>query len=573
MAGLVDDPHTTSAEAAGDALGSPAGLLGIADPLSLAKALADAAEGALRHPEATLRATLGLGRGLVEAGCATTARLFGAKGAGPAAVEAGDRRFTHPAWHESPAYFAVLQSYLLWSRYLDELVGAAALAPAEEEKARFAMRLTVDALAPTNYLATNPAALQKAVGTGGMSVLRGLRNFIDDVGSNHGMPRQVDAAAFAPGRNMAMTPGKVVYRNRLMELIQYAPQTEQTYAVPLLCSPPWINKYYVMDLAPGQSFVEWAVGHGHTVFVVSYRNPDESLKEIALDDYLVTGLVAALDAIEEITGSPTVNVTGLCLGGTLTAMLAAYLAATGRPRLSTVTLLNTLVDFEEPGQLACFTDAASVERMERKMAESGFLDKADMARTFDLLRANDLIWSFVASNWLMGEPPPAFNLLAWNADSTRMPARMHSSYLRECYLENRFARGEFEIAGVRLDPGASTTSLYVLGAQEDHIAPWRSAYQATQLFGGERRFVLTSSGHIAGIVNPPGGKRSYFTNDALPPDPAAWLSAAARHQGSWWEDWTEWIGSRSGALGPPPALGSAAHPPLDDAPGTYVHEK
>lgn len=570
----MDTQQASANETAAGALGATAGVQAAVDPVSFIKTLGEAAAGALKHPEELAAATLRFGSGLAAAGAASAARLLGAESAGPAAVPKADRRFKHPAWEQSPLHFGLLQSYLLSGRYVDEVIDLAGLEPAKEEKARFAAQLILDALAPTNFLPTNPAALQKAVTTGGTSVLRGLRNFLDDVGSNGGMPRQVDPKGFAPGRNMAMTPGKVVYRNHLMELIQYASTTEQTFEIPLLCSPPWINKYYVMDLVPGQSFAEWAVRHGHTVFIISYRNPDESLRHVTLDDYLIAGPLAAIDVMTEITGSPQVNMAGLCLGGTLTAMLLAYLAARGTPRINAATLLNTLVDFSEPGQLGAFTDPDSVERIEKKMARTGFLDKREMGRTFDLLRANDLIWNFVGANWLMGEDPPSFDLLAWNADGTRMPAEMHSHYLRSCYLENRFARGELELAGVRLDPSATTASLYVVGAEEDHIAPWLAAYKATRVLGGsDTTFVLSSSGHIAGIVNPPGGKRVYFTNSQLTADPLEWRLAAKEHKGSWWEDWIGWIGARAGGLREPPPTGSEAHPPLVDAPGLYVHEK
>jgi polyhydroxyalkanoate synthase len=364
----------------------------------------------------------------------------------------------------------------------------------------------------------------------------------------------------------------VVFRNDLMELIQYAPQTERTHRIPLLCSPPWINKYYIMDLAPGRSFVEWAVAKGHTVFAISYRNPDESMRNVALDDYLLRGPYDALDVIAEITGTDQVNIVGLCLGGTLTAMLLAHLAANDRDRVRSATLLNTLVDFSEPGPMGRFLDRTSVERLSERMLRRGYLDSTEMAGMFDLLRARDLIWNYVVSGWLMGEQPPAFDILAWNADGTRMPADMHSFYLRCCYVENQLARGEMSLARTRLDLGRITADTYLLSAKDDHIAPWRSSYATTRLLHGGVRFVLSSSGHVAGIVNPPGSRRTFWTNEQLPADPEAWLAGAEEHRGSWWQDWADWIASRAGARRRPPPLGSDAHRPLTEAPGSYVHE-
>jgi polyhydroxyalkanoate synthase len=358
-----------------------------------------------------------------------------------------------------------------------------------------------------------------------------------------------------------------------MELLQYAPTTRTTYETPILCSPPWINKYYVMDLAPGRSFIQWAVDHGHTVFAISYRNPDQTMRGVKLDDYLLQGPVTALDVVRDVTGAPQANVVGLCLGGTLTTMLIAYLDAIGDQRVKSATLLNTLVDFTSPGVLGSFTDRETVERLEAKMARQGYLEGREMATTFDLLRANDLIWNYVTTNWLMGEDPPAFDILAWNADSTRMPAAMHSFYLRTCYLENQLARGEMELAGVRLHLDAVIQDLYLVGAVTDHITPWTSSYNTTQLVKGNARFVLSSSGHIAGIVNPPSPKGRHWTNDENPPDPDTWLAGATEHQGSWWEDWVPWAKARGGQRRKPPPMGSDKHPPIADAPGSYIHEK
>ncbi len=375
-------------------------------------------------------------------------------------------------------------------------------------------------------------------------MLAGTRNFLDDLLHNGGRPRQVDTSAFELGRNLAATPGQVVFRNDLIELIQYAPQRKRVRAVPLLASPPWINKYYVMDLAPGRSFLEWAVQHRRTVFAISYRNPDASMSQVTLDDYLIHGPRAALDVIADITGSPKVDIVGLCLGGALTAMLAAYLAATGDTRLGTLTLLNTLLDYSEPGVLGAFADKQTIARLESAMAREGVMSGTKMAATFDVLRANDLIFNYVVSNWLMGQRAPAFDILAWNADSTRLPAAMHSFYLHSLYEHNLLAKGELVLAGQPLSLSDIKSDTYLVGAINDHIVPPTSSYKATRLLGGSVRYVLSSGGQ--------------------------WREAAERHAGSWWEDWAAWSDSRAGHLVAPPPMGSERFPALGPAPGDYV---
>jgi polyhydroxyalkanoate synthase len=489
-----------------------------------------------------------------------------------------DRRFRDPAWTNHPGYAGLLRAYLTWSHYLHDLVERAGLDAATEQKAGFVVDQIVDAWSPTNFFWTNPAALRRAWETGGLSVLRGARNFLHDAAHNGGRPSQVDRSGFELGRNLAATPGKVVFRNELMELIQYEPTTPTTYETPLLLSPPWINKYYIMDLAPGRSFAEWAVSQGHTVFAISYRNPDESMRGVSLDDYLLHGPLTALDVIADITGSKQANIVGLCLGGTLTAMLLAYLKAAGEDRVRSATLLNTLIDFSEPGPMGNFLDPDSVSRLSARMRRKGFLDASDMSTMFDVLRARDLIWSYVSSGWLMGESPPAFDILSWNADGTRMPADMHSFYLRYCYVDNQLARGDMELAGKRLSLGDVAADTYLLSAKDDHIAPWKSSYAATRLLGGDVRFVLSSSGHVAGIVNPPteGGRRVHWTNDAATPAPESpdeWLAGATERQGSWWQDWADWIAKRAGKRRKPPPTGSKRYPALADAPGAYVLEQ
>jgi polyhydroxyalkanoate synthase len=507
------------------------------------------------------------------AGVATMTAAAGEKA--PPAIEParGDRRFKDAAWQENPVYAGMLQGYLLWSRMMRELVDVAELDRATDRKARFAVDAMIDALAPTNTLLGNPAALRRAFETGGRSVQEGMARFLDDVANNDGRPRQVDLSQFEIGTDLAASPGSVVFRNELIELIQFAPATRTVHAVPLLLSPPWINKYYVMDLAPGKSFVEWAVGHGHTVFAISYVNPDGEHRDFGFDDYLANGPLAALDVVQSITGGARVNVAALCLGGTLAACAAAYLAAGGDDRVASLTMLNTLLDFDEPGVLGAFADAEGIEAVGSMMGEKGYLDASAMAKTFDALRANDLIWNYVSSGWLMGQAPPAFDLLAWNADSTRMPARMHGEYLKSCYVENRLAKGTMRMLGRRIALDAVTADTYYVAAEQDHITPWKSCYDSSRLLGGDVRFVLSSSGHIAGIVNPPGGRRTYRTSDEKPGTAEEWLADSTAHDGTWWNDWAAWLRPRAGRRRKPPEMGNDAHPVLGQAPGTYVHQR
>ncbi len=545
----------------------------IADPdvAEFGKAVGRAVVGAGANPAGLVAAYARLATDLARIPPAALGKWLGVTVEPPLAANPKDRRFADQAWSDNPAFFAVRQSYLALSKLSRDLVGAAGLDPAVEGKARMAVDLLLDALAPTNFLPTNPAALKRAFDTGGVSLVRGARHFVDDLLHNNGRPRQVDTSSFRLGENLAATPAKVVYRNELMELLQYQPQTPQVHAAPLLCSPPWINKYYVMDLAPGRSFIEWAIKHGRTVFSISYRNPSAEMSGVTMDDYLVHGPKQALDVVQDITGAETIDIVGLCMGGALTAITDAYLTAVGDSRVGNLTLLNTLLDYAEPGALKLFTDEGTVDRLEKQMAKTGHLEGKSMAGTFDIMRANDLIFNYVVSNWLMGQDPPAFDILAWNADSTRMPAAMHTFYLRNFYVENRLARGTLQIAGQRIDLSDIKKNTYVVSAENDHIVPWQSAYATTRLLSGPVRFVLSSGGHIAGIVNPPGPKGWYLTGDELPATPAQWRAATVRHPGSWWEDWAAWSAEYSGELVDPPPMGSDHHPVLGDGPGDYIH--
>jgi polyhydroxyalkanoate synthase subunit PhaC len=558
-----------AAEAAAQALAPEADQFASVDLAGFSQSLLSVLTRAARQPGDVAAAMMRYSARLARIGPVAAARWLGAEAEPPVPVGT-DKRFADPSWNDNPAFFALRQAYLAGIQLADDVRAAGAGEAVADAKAGLAADFLRDALAPTNFLLTNPAAIKRAIETGGASLAAGAANFVDDLLRNGGHPRQVDTSHFKIGENMAATPGRVVFRNELMELIQYAPQTPKVRTVPMLASPPWINKYYIMDLAPGRSFIEWAVQHERTVFAISYRNPDASMRDVTLDDYLIHGPREALDVIAEITGSPKIDITGLCLGGALTGMLAAYFARAGDDRIGSITLLNTMLDYSQPGVLGAFTDEKTVARLEHKMAEKGYLEGSQMAGAFDLLRANDLIFSYVVSGWLMGQDPPAFDLLAWNADSTRLPAAMHSFYLRSLYIHNELARGELELAGQQLSLGDVKNDTYVVGAINDHIVPWPASYRATSLLGGDVRYVLSSGGHVAGIVNPPGPKPWYETADSNPADAASWQAAATKQAGSWWEDWTTWSLARAGNLVRPPSMGSSQNPAVGNAPGDYV---
>ena len=567
----VPETAWQAAESAAGVLGPEADVLASADSAGLGQATMAVLSRAARQPTAMAAAAMRFWTSAAMAGPTAAARFLGMDVPPPVPVPEGDKRFADRTWSDNPAFFAVRQGYLATARLVNEVLAAGSGDAVDDAKAVLATGFLLDALAPTNFLFTNPAALKRAFETGGASVAAGARNMIDDLVHNDGRPRQVDTRPFRVGENLAATPGQVVFRNDLMELIQYAPQTKQVRSVPVLASPPWINKYYVMDLAPGRSFLEWAVQHERTVFAISYRNPDASMSGVTLDDYLIHGPREALDVIGEITGAPKIDIIGLCLGGALTAMLAAYLIEKGDDRIGTITLLNTLLDYSQPGVLGAFTDEKTVARLEKQMAAKGVLEGSQMAGTFDILRANDLIFNYVVSNWLMGQDPPAFDILAWNGDNTRMPAAMHSFYLRSLYMRNELVAGELELAGQRLSLASVKNDTYVVGAINDHIVPWHGSFKTTGLMGGKVRYVLSSGGHIAGIVNPPGPKAWYEATSRPHTDPEQWRAAGTKHNGSWWQDWTEWSDSRAGEHIKPPAMGSRRYPALGDAPGDYVN--
>ncbi len=485
-----------------------------------------------------------------------------------------DRRFRDPAWRDNAVFDFIKQSYLLTARAIRNAVESVdGLDEHTARKADFYARQFIDALAPTNFAMTNPEVLRTTIDSRGANLLQGLKNLLDDLDRGKGRLAisMTDPAAFRLGENIAASPGKVMHQNDLMQLIQYAPATAAVKRRPLLIIPPWINKFYILDLRPENSFIRWAVGQGHTVFVISWVNPDERLAAKSFEDYMRDGPLAALDAMAAATGEREANVVGYCLGGTLLAATLAYMAARRDHRVKSASYFVTLVDFAEAGELSVFIDEQQLTALQERMNKKGYLDAADMHTTFNLLRANDLIWSFVVNNYLLGRSPLPFDLLYWNADSTRMPAAMHSFYLRNMYQRNLLAApGGITLGGVKIDLRKIKTPSFIISTREDHIAPWRSTYAATRLYGGKVKFVLSSSGHIAGIVNPPGGKYGHWQNDANPPDPDKWLTDAAAHEGSWWPVWERWIGQYAGGTVKARQPGDGELSPLEDAPGSYV---
>jgi len=489
--------------------------------------------------------------------------------------EKGDKRFSSPDWQENPIFDAIKQSYLLTAdtmlKMASEIEG---LDEKQQRAVTFYLRQALDALSPTNYVLTNPQVLHETVASGGQNLAQGMQHLMRDMSA--GEMKITDTGAFEVGRNLAITPGQVVYRNELIELIQYKPTTNQVYSIPVLFTPPWINKFYILDLQPHNSLVKFLVEQGFTVFVISWKNPDASMENIGFDEYVTLGPLAALDIVKEITGSPKVNTVGYCIAGTLLSTVPSYLATRKDDTINSLTFVVTLLDFEEePTDMTLFLDEPALRYVEQQMKKSGVLDSRAMASLFRMLRANDLIWSNFVNNYLLGKEPPAFDLLFWNNDGTRMTKKAHSFYLRSICMENGLTRpNNITVKGVPVDLGKIHQDVYAVGTQQDHIVPWKGAWRITQLAGGPVRFVLGPSGHIAGISTPPAKGKGYWTNDAPAKTADEWFASATRQQkGSWWSDWVEWLKPRSGEQVTPPSMGSNAHPPIIPAPGTYVLEK
>lgn len=484
----------------------------------------------------------------------------------------GDRRFKASEWDESAMFDFIKQSYLLTCNLMNDTVHKTqGLDEKKKEKLLFSTKLFADALSPTNFLMTNPEVIKETLATGGGNLVRGLENLLEDLERGKGELKisTTDYKAFELGRNIATTPGRVVYQNDLMQLIQYEPTTEKVFARPLLIISPWINKYYILDLREDNSFIKWAVDQGHTVFVTSWVNPDAKLAQKRFEDYMKDGIIAALDQIKKITDEPDCNVVGYCLGGTLLTITMAYLAAQKQEnRIASATFLTTLIDFENSGEMKLFMDDDQLKEMDKSMAEHGVLEGKQLQQTFSLLRANDLIWSFVVNNYLMGKEPFPFDLLYWNDDSTNMPAAMHSFYLRKLYRDNLLCKpGGISMYSTPIDVRKIKTPSYYLSTREDHIAPWKATYATTQLTSGPKTFTLAASGHIAGIVNSPVKKKyCYWSAENTPADPEKWLESAQEQKGSWWPHWQKWIKAHGGKK----IEARKPAPGIEAAPGSYV---
>jgi polyhydroxyalkanoate synthase len=546
------------------------------DEFGLAKAFMDLSARMLAEPWKLAEAQTRMFWDYVSLWQSTALKLMG-QGANPIAEPAqGDNRFRDADWQDHFLFDYIKQSYLITARHIHDAVASVEGLPQEtQNRVNFFTRQYVDALSPSNFAMTNPQVLRETLQSGGQNLLRGLNNLLADLERGGGELRisMTDENAFKVGVNVATAPGKVVFQNDLMQLIQFSPSTETVFREPLVIMPPWINKYYILDLREKNSFIRWAVNQGHTVFVISWVNPDESYAQKSFEDYMFDGPLAALDAIERATGTRDINLIGYCLGGTLLGATLAWMAAKDDRRVASATFFVSLLDFSIPGELGVFIDESQVENLERRMSERGYLEGSEMAATFNMLRANDLVWSFVIHNYLLGKDPFPFDLLYWNSDSTRMPAKMHSFYLRSMYLQNRLKEpGGVTLGGVPIDLRKITVPAYFISTAEDHIAPWKSTYKGARLLTGPTRFVLGGSGHIAGIVNPPSAnKYGFWTNPELPETAEAWQAAAAKQDGSWWNDWQGWIAGRNGTERVPARIpGAGGLKAIEDAPGSYV---
>ena len=548
----------------------------VADELGIAQAFFQAWTHLLANPLKLAEANMKLWQDYAALWQSSLLKLMGQESRPVAEPAPGDRRFKHEDWQGNFLYDYLKQSYLIAARHLHQTLGSATGLDAHTaRKVDFYTRQYIDALAPSNFLLTNPEVLRETVASGGQNLVKGLNNLLEDLARGGGSQlrlKMTDERAFKLGLNIATTPGSVVFQNDLIQLIQYHPAAGPVFRRPLLVIPPWINKYYILDLREKNSFVKWAIEQGHSVFVISWVNPDRKLAHKRFDDYLAEGVLAALDAIEKATGEREANVVGYCLGGTLLASALAYLAATKDGRIVSATFLASMIDFSEAGELEVFIDEQQVAALEKRMQKRGYLEGSEMATTFNMLRSNDLIWSFVINNYLLGRDPFPFDLLYWNSDSTRMPAAMHAFYLRHMYIRNLLAKpGGIELLGVPIDIGRVRTPVYFASTVEDHIAPWRSTYAGAKLFKGPVRFVLGGSGHIAGIVNPPAAnKYSYWTHSKLPDTPEQWLKGASQHPGSWWTDWGGWIAQHGGDKVPARVPGKGKLKVIEDAPGAYA---
>ncbi len=542
------------------------------------EAFGKAATALSANPHALVQSTLQLHQAHLALGANFLESMLGRSTTPVATPEKGDGRFSHESWNT--AFFDLMkQSYLLTSNYLTEAVSnAKGLDTTDRARVDFYTRQFIDALSPSNFLLTNPEALSTALSTKGESLMQGFQNFLQD--ATRGSITTTDLEKFVVGENIAITPGNVVFRNHLIELIQYTPTTKQVHAKPLLICPPWINRFYILDLQPQNSFVKYMVDQGFTVFMVSWKNPTAEYRDVGFENYITDGLYEAIDAACAITGEESVNAIGYCIGGTMLSAALSVMEQNNDKRINSATFFTTLTDFSKAGELSLFTDEAQLDALDKRMQRDGVLDGKSMATTFSMMRANDMIWSFVVNNYLLGKQPFPFDILYWNSDSTRMPCAMHSWYLRKLYLKNEMAQpGKLEVLGKKIDLRKINLPMYMVGAINDHITPWASCYAPfSGMASKSKRFVLSKAGHVAGIVNPPtpGGKpvkRSYWVAEATSTPAETWLRGATENQDSWWPDYSNWLSTQSGSkVAAPTKAGTTKYKPLGSAPGTYVLE-
>ncbi|WP_371130392.1 class I poly(R)-hydroxyalkanoic acid synthase [Phenylobacterium sp.] len=548
------------------------------DPFHVAPALSDVMGKLASQPDKMVRAQADLFQRYLELWQSAARKASGETVEPVVSPGKGDKRFNDPDWAENPVFDVIKQSYLLTSNWLNTLVSEVQdVDPISKRRVEFFMKMLTDAFSPSNFLASNPAALREAMSTQGESLLRGMENFASDLQRGGGQLSisQTDYELFEIGRNVATAPGKVVFQNELLQLIQFQPTTQQVHEIPLLIFPPWINKFYILDLRPENSMIRWLADQGFTVFVASWVNPDQKLADKTFEDYMRQGIYEATEAAMTQAGVDRVNTVGYCIGGTLLSSTLAHMAAKGDKRIASATFFAAQQDFAEAGDLLLFTNEDWLGDLEKQMdAAGGVLSGKTMADTFNMLRSNDLIWSFFVSNYLMGKEPKPFDLLFWNSDQTRMPKALHLFYLRKFYGENALAKGELIMDNVKLDLSTVKTPVYVQSSKEDHIAPMRSVYRGAKLFGGPVTFTLAGSGHIAGVINAPvANKYQHWTNSDLPATPEAWIDGAKEHPGSWWPHWAEWLRAKSGGLVAARDPAAGKFKPIEDAPGSYVKVK
>ena len=548
------------------------------DIADVVKTVGRVAEYWLSDPQRSVELQSSLGRAYLDLWASTVKRMAGEPAGPVVAPDPKDKRFADPEWSQNQFFDFLKQAYLLTVQWGERLVkDASGLDEHTRHKAEFYVKQIANAIAPSNFVPTNPELLRETLASNAENLVRGMHMLSEDIeaGQGHLKIRQSDSALYEVGRNLATTPGKVVFQNELMQLIQYEATTPDVLKMPLLIVPPWINKFYILDLTPDKSFIKWCVDNGLTVFVISWVNPDAKLAEKSFEQYMREGVIKAIDLVEEVTGERKINTIGYCVGGTLLAITLAYLAAKKEDRVLSATLFAAQVDFTYAGDLKVFVDEERIKQLEAHMNEQGYLEASRMATAFNLLRSNDLVWPYIINNYLRGKKPFAFDILYWNSDATRMPAANHSFYLRNFYLANRLTKGELEIAGVRLDLRKVTMPVYNLATREDHIAPAKSVLYGSQFFGGPVKFLLAGSGHIAGVINPPDKPKYQYWTGAEPggTDVDAWRATASEHPGSWWPDWLEWLKSHGAETVPARAIGCGKLKALEDAPGSYVKVK